>query len=223
MCLEFEERYEGISRARVIGSECGYNRTIRVQILDIHAKHDRGGERRGSPPRSRLDREKRLRAGRPPRRANSHHGYRTGLSARMSRTDRRNGVSSNEYRAYRRLRPPPGATDFGRDAEASGGRDHQPGEDPGTREGEHADRREGRPFLRDAAEGNSGQGDSLLNLKAEEQAIPSDNNDDDDDNDIEGPTAKKKMKSDEEMFELRKTRQKIPEMNEKEKEGQRRN
>lgn len=58
--------------------------------------------------------------------------------------------------------------------------------------------------MRDAAEGNSGQGDSLLNLKAEEQAILSDDNDDDDDNnDTEGPTAKKEMKSDEETFEPR--------------------
>lgn len=122
----------------------------------------------------------------------------------MPRADRRDGVSSSEYRAYRRDQSSGvRATAFGRAAEAFGGRDHQPGEDPGTREGGHADRREGRPFLRDAAEGNSGQGDSLLNLKAEEQAIPSDN--DDDDNDTKGPTAKKKMKSDEETFEPRNT------------------
>lgn len=53
----------------------------RVQILDVYTKHDSGSERRGSPSRTRLDREKRLRTGRPPRRANSHHGYRTGLSS----------------------------------------------------------------------------------------------------------------------------------------------
>ena len=136
----------------------------------------------------------------------------------MPRADRRDGVSSSDCRAYRRGQPPGDrATAFGRAAEASGGRDHQPGEDPGTREGGHADRREGRPFLRDAAEGNSGQGDSLLNLKAEEQAMPSDNDDDDDDdddNDTEGPAAKKEMKSDEEVSS-RETRQKISEMNEK--------
>ncbi|XP_043528372.1 uncharacterized protein LOC122538402 isoform X3 [Frieseomelitta varia] len=143
-----------------------------------------------------------------------------GLPARMPRADRRDGVSSNDCRAYRRDQPPGDrATAVFGHAEASGGRDHQPGEDPGTREGGHADRREGRSFLRDAAEGNSGQGDSLLNLKAEEQAIPSDN--DDDDNDTEGPTAKKKMKSDEGVSS-REMRQKIPEMNEKRKKKEKR-
>ncbi|XP_068984870.1 G1/S-specific cyclin-D2 isoform X2 [Bombus flavifrons] len=63
-----------------------------IQILHVYAEHDRGGERRSGPPRSRLDREKRLRAGRPPRRVNSHHGYRTGLPARLPGANRRDGI-----------------------------------------------------------------------------------------------------------------------------------
>lgn len=103
----------------------------------------------------------------------------------MSGADRGDGVAgAHECRRCRRERPPGGRG--GRDdrvPEAFGGRDHQPGEDPGAREGGHADRREGRPFLRDAAEGNSGQGDSLLSLEAEGETIANS------DEDAEGPTA----------------------------------
>lgn len=65
--------------------------------------------------------------------------------------------------------------------------------------------------MRDAAEGNSGQGDSLLSLEAEEQAMPS--SDDDNDNDAEGPTATKRIKRDEAKFELKNARENSPNEN----------
>ncbi|XP_076682164.1 cyclin D isoform X4 [Andrena cerasifolii] len=109
-----------------------------------------------------------------------------GLSAGVSGADRGDGLAgAHECGRCRRERPPGdrGSRDD-RVPEAFGGRDHQPGEDPGAREGGHADRREGRPFLRDAAEGNSGQGDSLLSLEAEGETIANSDADD-----AEGPTA----------------------------------
>lgn len=51
---------------------------FRIQVLNVHAEHDSGGERRGGVTRTGLDREKRLRASRSSGRAHSHHGYRTG-------------------------------------------------------------------------------------------------------------------------------------------------
>lgn len=130
----------------------------------------------------------------------------SGLPARLPGANRGDGIWSSGCRRYRRERPSGDRiVSFGHVAEASGGRDNQPGEDPGTREGGHADRCEGRPFLRDAAEGNSGQGDSLLSLEAEEQAMP--DSDDDNDNDAEGPTATKRIKKDEAKFELKNARE----------------
>ncbi|CAK9823616.1 G1/S-specific cyclin-D2 [Anthophora retusa] len=122
-----------------------------------------------------------------------------GLSARLPGADRRDGLAGGGRGWHWRKEQSPGERNINLKctAEASGGRDYQPGEDPGTREGGHADRCEGCPFLRDAAEGNSGQGDSLLSLEAEEQTIPSS-----DDDDADGPTARKRIKRNEKMEKL---------------------
>lgn len=51
--------------------------------------------------------------------------------------------------------------------------------------------------MRDAAEGNSGQGDSLLSLEAEEEELAYS-----DTEGAEGPTARKRMRRDEEQKKL---------------------
>ncbi|XP_034187845.1 cyclin D isoform X1 [Osmia lignaria lignaria] len=113
-----------------------------------------------------------------------------GLSSGLPGADRRDGLGSGGSGWQRKQPPSIRHVDLGA-AETSGGRHDQPGEDPGTREGGHSDRREGRPFLRDAAEGNSGQGDSLL-METEEPALASS------DEDADGPTANKRFKKNEE-------------------------
>lgn len=56
--------------------------------------------------------------------------------------------------------------------------------------------------MRDAAEGNSGQGDSLLSLEAGEETLASS------DDDAEGPTARKRTKrNEEEKLEQEETRE----------------
>lgn len=102
-----------------------------------------------------------------------------GLSAGLSRTDRGNGPSTCRRRcnfSHRRKRA--GRNKHRRRAErateAAGGPEHKPGEDTGAREGGHADRCQGRTFLKTAAGGHSaGTDTSPVSLRAEEERIGS--------------------------------------------------
>lgn len=122
----------------------------------------------------------------------------SGLFARLSRADRgddlagrsrehrgprkRKRASDNEYRSSERT------------AKAAGGpKQHESGENTGTREGGHADRRQGCTFLKTAAGGHSVGADTSVSLTAEEK-LPSSEEEDNDDDDDDGQPEKKRRR-----------------------------
>lgn len=130
----------------------------------------------------------------------------SGLSARLPRADRGDDLSSRsrEYRGPRKRKRAPNNEyrGFERTAKAAGGPEqHESGENTGTREGGHADRRQGRTFLKTAVGGHSVGVDTLVNLTAEEK-LSSSEEEDNDDSDADGQPEKKRRTAVEEQQDV---------------------
>lgn len=130
----------------------------------------------------------------------------SGLFARLSRADRGDDLAgrSREHRGPRKRKRTPDneyrSTE--RTAKAAGGPEqHESGENTGTREGWHADRRQGCPFLKTAVGGHSVGADTLVSLTAEEK-LPSSEEEDNDDDDDDGQPGKKQRRVAEERQDI---------------------
>lgn len=122
-----------------------------------------------------------------------------GLPARMLGADRGNGLAScGGHRGRQRKRASGDKYDrFECAAKAAGGPEHESGENTGARESRHADRRQGRTFLKTAVGGHSvGTDTSPVSLTAEEERIGSseEEENDDDDRDVDGQPPKKRRR-----------------------------